>query len=120
MDWWSPGGGAESPEGDSLYAYPAGAGLVVAFGVAELPEGDGPYGSPPGPYFSMKKSRQKSLGECPETPDASVHPARKAKSRLPGAGLDHTYKVPQAHFYVGTADRVPRPRVGGGGRGGGF
>ena len=73
-DWWSPGGGAESPEGD------------------------GPYGSPPGPYFSMKKSRQKSLGECPETPDASVHPARKAKSRLPGAGLDDTYKVPQAHF----------------------
>ena len=92
-DWWSPGGGAESPEGD------------------------GPYGSPPGPYFSMKKSRQKSLGECPETPDASVHPARKAKSRLPGAGLDDTYKVPQAHFYVGTADRVPLPRCWEGGRG---
>ena len=62
-------------------------------GVAKSPEGDGPYGSPPGPYFSMKKSRQKSLGECPETPDASVHPARKAKSRLPGAGLDDAYKV---------------------------
>ena len=30
-----------------------------------------------GPYFSMKKSRQKSLGEDPETPNASVHPARK-------------------------------------------
>ena len=75
-DWWSPGGGAESPEGDNLYACPAGAGLVVAFGVAESPEGDGPYGSPPGPYFSMKKSRQKSLGECPETPDASVHPVK--------------------------------------------
>ena len=116
-DWWSPGGGAESPEGDNLYACPAGAGLVVAFGVAESPEGDGPYGSPPGPYFSMKKSRQKSLGECPETPDASVHPARKAKGRLPGAGLDDAYKVPQAHFYVGTADRVPLPRCGEGGRG---
>ena len=114
-DWWSPGGGAESPEGDNLYACPAGAGLVVAFGVAESPEGDGPYGSPPGPYFSMKKSRQKSLGECPETPDASVHPARKAKGRLPGAGLDDAYKVPQAHFYVGTADRVPLPRCGEGG-----
>ena len=92
-DWWSPGGGAESPEGDNLYACPAGAGLVVAFGVAESPEGDGPYGSPPGPYFSMKKSRQKSLGECPETPDATVHPARKAKGRLPGAGLDDADKV---------------------------
>ena len=109
-DWWSPGGGAESPEGDNLYACPAGAGLVVAFGVAESPEGDGPYGSPPGPYFSMKKSRQKSLGECPETPDASVHPARKAKGRLPGAGLDDAYKVPQAHFYVEIADRAPPHR----------
>ena len=35
------------------------------------------YAYPAGAYFSMKKSRQKSLGECPETPDASVHPARK-------------------------------------------
>ena len=56
---------------------------------------------PAGAYFSMKKSRQKSLGECPETPDASVHPARKAKGRLPGAGLDDAYKVPQAHFMWG-------------------
>ena len=63
VDWWSPGGGAESPEGDSLYAYPAGA------------------------YFSMKKSRQKSLGECPETPDASVHPARKAKATASRSGI---------------------------------
>ena len=62
-DWWSPGGRAESPEGDSLYAYPAGA------------------------YFSMKKSRQKSLGECPETPDASVHPARKAKATVSRSGI---------------------------------
>ena len=39
--WWSPNGGAKSPEGDSLYAYPAGA------------------------YFSMKKSRQKSFRAPP-------------------------------------------------------
>ena len=49
---WSPVGGAESPKGDGWYACPAGA------------------------YFSMKKSRQKSLGECPETPDALVHPVK--------------------------------------------
>ena len=30
---------------------------------------------------------------------------------------DDAYKVPQAHFYVGTADRVPLPRCGEGGRG---
>ena len=51
------------------------------------------YAYPAGAYFSMKKSRQKSLGECPETPDATVHPARKAKGRLPGAGLDDADKV---------------------------
>ena len=55
----------------------AGAGLVVAFGVAESPQGDGWHAYPAGGYFSMKKSNQKSLGEDPETPDASVHPARK-------------------------------------------
>ena len=46
----SPVGVAESPQGDNLYAYPARG------------------------YFSMKKSNQKSLGEDPETPDASVRP----------------------------------------------
>ena len=65
---------------------------MVAFGVAESPEGDGPYGSPPGPYFSMKKSNQKSLGEDPETPDAS-EPPRPETLRIPGAGLDDAYKV---------------------------
>ena len=39
--------------------------MVVAFGVAESPEGDSLYGSPPGPYFSMKKSRQKSFRAPP-------------------------------------------------------
>ena len=66
---------------------------MVVFGVAESPEGDSLYAYPAGAYFSMKKSRQKSLGECPETPDATVHPAQKAKGRLPGAGLDDAYKV---------------------------
>ena len=50
---WSPVGGAESPKGDGWYAYPA-------------------WG-----YFSVKKSNQKSLGEDPETLDASVRPDRK-------------------------------------------
>ena len=39
--------------------------FVVAFGVAESPMGDGLYGSPPWPYFSMKKSRQKSFRAPP-------------------------------------------------------
>ena len=65
---WSPKGVAESPEGDSLHAYPA-------------------WG-----YFSVKKSNQKSLGEDPETPDAS-EPPRPETLRIPGAGLDDAYKV---------------------------
>ena len=32
------------------------------------------YAYPAGGYFSMKKSNQKSLGEDPETPYASVRP----------------------------------------------
>ena len=65
---WSPDGGAESPQGDGWYAYPAGG------------------------YFSVKKSNQKSLGEDPETPDASVRPDRKVYD-LPDLGLDDAYKV---------------------------
>ena len=40
----------------------------------------------------MKKSNQKSLGEDPETPDAS-EPPRPETLRIPGAGLDDAYKV---------------------------
>ena len=47
---------------------------------------------PAGGYFSMKKSNQKSLGEDPETPDASVRPDRKVCD-LPDLGLDDAYKV---------------------------
>ena len=40
----------------------------------------------------MKKRNQKSLGEDPETPYASVRPDRKACD-LPDLGLDDAYKV---------------------------
>ena len=43
-------------------------------------------------YFSVKKSNQKSLGEDPETPYASVRPDRKVYD-LPDLGLDDAYKV---------------------------
>ena len=42
--------------------------------------------------FSVKKRNQKSLGEDPETPDASVRPDRKVCD-LPDLGLDDAYKV---------------------------
>ena len=44
---------------------PRGLNLWSPKGVAESPEGDGLYGSPAGPYFSMKKSRQKSFRAPP-------------------------------------------------------
>ena len=58
------------------------------------------YAYPARGYLSVKKSNQKSLGEVPEAPDASVHPAPETL-RIPGAGLDDAYKVPQAHFMWG-------------------
>ena len=64
----------------------------LAFGIAESPQGDSLYASPAGPYFSMKKSNQKSLGEDPETPYASES-SRPETLRIPGAGLDDAYKV---------------------------
>ena len=48
-------------------------------------------------------------GCAPRPPNASEPPARKAKRRLPGAGLDDAYKVPQAHFYV---EESPFPDAG--------
>ena len=55
------------------------------------------YACPAGGYFSMKKSNQKSLGEDPETPYASVRPDRKVYD-LPDLGQDNAYNVPQAHL----------------------
>ena len=58
------------------------------------------YAYPARGYFSVKKSNQKSPGEGPETPYAS-EPSRPETLRIPGAGLDDAYKVPQAHFMWG-------------------
>ena len=55
------------------------------------------YACPAGGYFSVKKSNQKSLGENPEIPYASVRPDRKVYD-LPDLGLDNAYNVPQAHL----------------------
>ena len=49
----------------------AGAKLVVAFGVAESPEGDGLHAYPAGAYFCMHKSRQNALGAVPQDPLAA-------------------------------------------------
>ena len=65
---WSPNGGAGLFARLGEHAYPAGG------------------------YFSVKKSNQKSLGEDPETPYASVRPDRKVCD-LPDLGLDDAYKV---------------------------
>ena len=77
----------------------------LAFGVAESSQGDSLYASPAGPYFSMKKSNQKSLGEDPETPYAS-EPSRPETLRIPGAGIDDADKEPQAHFNLVPTNRL--------------
>ena len=50
------------------------------------------YAYPARGSFSVKKRNQKSLGEDPETPDASVRPDRKVCD-LADPGLDDAYKV---------------------------
>ena len=77
---WSPSGGAESPQGDGLHAYPAGA------------------------YFCMHKSRQNALGAAPQDPlaaklrldtnDALASFVRRRRYAL---------KVPAAHFILDPA-----------------
>ena len=123
-------GVAESPEGDSLYGSPPGRSFyscassraLLHVGSLSLwdrqPSNAPPLLLSPAGLASRRGPHTKThLGLCPKAPNASEPPARKAKGRLPGAGLDDAYKVPQAHFYVGTADRVPLPRCGEGGRG---
>ena len=61
--------------------------LHLAFGVAESPEGDGLYGSPPWRSFCAYKRNQNTLGAAPQDPDASVHPARKAKATASRSGI---------------------------------
>ena len=76
----SPNGGAESPEGDGLYACPAGA------------------------YFCSCKSRQNTLGAVPQDPlaaklrldtnDAKASSVRRRR---------YAPKVPAAHFILAPA-----------------
>ena len=45
--------------------------MVVAFGVAESPEGNSLYAYPAGAYFCSCKSRQNTLGAVPQGPLAA-------------------------------------------------
>ena len=91
--------------------------LHLAFGGAESPEGDSLYASPAGPYFCSCKSRQNTRGAVPQDPpnaklrlDTNDALASSVQRRR------YALKVPAAHFYVEIVDRVPLPRSGGGGR----
>ena len=76
------------------------------------------YAYPAGAYFCMRKSRQNALGAVPQDPltlklrldtdDAKASSVQRRRYAL---------KVPAARFYVEIVDRVPLPRIGGGGRG---
>ena len=57
--------------------------MVVAFGVAESPQGNSLHAYPAWGYFSVKKSNQKSLGEDPETPTRRYIPPGKPKGGFP-------------------------------------
>ena len=71
---------------------PKGNSFISPKGVAKFYKRSSFVRLPGGGYFSVKKSNQKSLGEDPETPYASVRPDRKVYD-LPDLGLDDAYKV---------------------------
>ena len=48
--------------------------------------------------FVRTKGTKIRLGLRPKTPTRRYTPPGKPKQRLPGAGLDDAYRVPQAHF----------------------
>ena len=85
----------------------------LAFGVAESPQGDSLYASPAGPYFCSCKSRQNTLGAVPQDPLAAKLrldtdwafqlplKSRSAQRRR------YALKVPAAHFILAPSrDRI--------------
>ena len=81
--------------------------LHLAFGGAESPEGDSLYASPAGPYFCSCKSRQNTLGAVPQDPltlklrlDTDWTFQQMLKSRSVRRRR-YALKVPAAHFIVG-------------------
>ena len=81
-------------------------------GVAESPEGDGLYACPAGAYFCMRKSRQNALGTVPQDPlaaklrldtnDALASSVRRRRYAL---------KVPAAHFILDPAASRDRIKI---------
>ena len=78
--------------------------LHLAFGGAESPEGDSLYASPAGPYFCSCKSRQNTLGAVPQDPpnaklrlDTNDALASSVQRRR------YALKVPAAHFILDSA-----------------
>ena len=73
----------------------------LAFGIAESPQGDSLYASPAGPYFCSCKSRQNTLGAVPQDPltlklrlDTNDAKASSVQRRR------YALKVPAAHFIL--------------------
>ena len=81
--------------------------LHLAFGGAESPEGDSLYASPAGPYFCSCKSRQNTLGAVPQDPlplklrlDTNDALASSVQRRR------YALKVPAAHFMWGNCKPI--------------
>ena len=89
---WPPNGGAGPFARLSEHAYPAGIVCGRLTAGRSIIRGIHLHACPARGSFSVKKRNQKSLGEDPETPDASVRPDRKVCD-LPDLGLDDAYKV---------------------------
>ena len=108
-------------------------------GVAENMQGAKPVRLAAGAFLlCVQKEPKYAWGCAPRPRRVGAPPPGKPKQRLPGAGLDDAYRVPQAHFMLGNCKpiagshdvepmgwissclpRRPLPRCGGGEQGGG-
>ena len=86
--------------------------LHLAFGGAESPEGDSLYASPAGPYFCSCKSRQNTLGAVPQDPltlklrlDTNWTFQQMLKSRSVRRRR-YALKVPATHFMWGNCKPI--------------
>ena len=111
-------GVAESPEGDSLYAYPVRESLWSPNGVAKIMQGAKPVRLAAEAFLLFVQKEPKYAWGCaPRPPNAKLRLDTNDAKASSVRRRRYAPKVPAAHFYVEIVDRVPLPRCGEGGRG---
>ena len=95
-------GVAESPEGDSLYAYPARESLWSPNGVAKIMQGAKPVRLAAEAFLLFVQKEPKYAWGCaPRPPNAQAAAGYERCEASSVQRRRYALKVPAAHFYVG-------------------